>query len=70
MPGAVPRTSTRALNNATLPIGLLLAEKGLDALADSHLAAGLNVHRGAVTNPAVAESLELEWHPFVAGDRG
>lgn len=70
MPGAVPRTSTRALNNATLPIGLLLAEKGLDALADAHLEAGLNVHRGAVTNPAVAESLELEWKPFVAVDRG
>lgn len=70
MPGAVPRTSTRALNNATLPIGLLLAERGLDALADPHIRAGLNVHRGAITNPAVAESLGLEWQPFVAPARG
>lgn len=69
MPGAVPRTSTRALNNATLPIGLLLAENGLAALVDIHIAAGLNLHRGAVTNPAVARSLDLECQPFAVPDR-
>ena len=62
MPGAVPRTSSQALNNATLPYGLALAKKGLDALRDDPgLMAGLNVHRGLVTNPAVAESLDLNW---------
>lgn len=60
MPGAVPLTSSYALNNATLPFGLALARDGLKALAaDPHLAAGLNVHRGRITNRAVAESLSL-----------
>lgn len=60
MPGAVPLTSSQSLNNATLPFGLALAGKGLRALLDDpHLCAGLNVHRGAVTHPAVAESLGL-----------
>jgi alanine dehydrogenase len=59
MPGAVPRTSTFALNNATLPFVLALADKGhARAMADDpHLLAGLNVHRGRVTNRAVAEAL-------------
>ncbi len=58
MPGAAPRTSSEALNNATLPFGLKLADQGLDALrSDIHLARGLNVHAGAVTYPAVAEAL-------------
>jgi alanine dehydrogenase len=70
MPGAVPRTSTRALNNATLPIGLALAEKGLAALEDEHIAAGLNTHRGALTNRAVADSLDLEWAPFSTASAG
>jgi alanine dehydrogenase len=61
MPGAVPRTSTAALNNATLPVGLALADKGLGAFVDPHIAAGLNVHRGRLTNRPVAESLGLEW---------
>jgi alanine dehydrogenase len=60
MPGAVPVTSSQALNNATLPFGLALANKGLRALLDDeHLRAGLNVHRGAITHPAVAKSLGL-----------
>ncbi len=60
MPGAVPLTSSQALNNATLPFGLALADKGLGAvLDDPHLRAGLNVHRGAITHPAVAKSLNL-----------
>ncbi|MDQ0314032.1 alanine dehydrogenase [Amorphus orientalis] len=62
MPGAVPMTSAAALNNATLPFGLALANKGLKALTeDPHLCDGLNVHRGHVTNKAVAESLGLDY---------
>ncbi len=58
MPGGVPRTSTLALNNATLPYVLALADKGERALAeDPHLRAGLNIHRGRITHPAVAEAL-------------
>lgn len=60
MPGAVPLTSSHALNNATLAYGLKLADKGLDALKESaHLRNGLNVHRGKVTHTAVAEALGL-----------
>ncbi|MDB5559083.1 MAG: alanine dehydrogenase, partial [Enterovirga sp.] len=62
MPGAVPLTSSQALNNATLPFGLALARDGLRAItADPHLANGLNVHQGRVTNAAVAASLGLEY---------
>jgi alanine dehydrogenase len=59
MPGGVPRTSTFALNNATLPFVLALADRGpIEALrVDPHLRAGLNVHAGQVTHPAVAEAL-------------
>jgi alanine dehydrogenase len=62
MPGAVARTSTFALNNATLPFIMALADKGpLQAMRDDqHLRAGLNVHRGKITNPAVAEALGAE----------
>ncbi|MBX3445291.1 MAG: alanine dehydrogenase [Parvibaculaceae bacterium] len=59
MPGAVARTSTFALNNATLPFTLALADKGYrKALTDNpHLLAGLNVHKGAITYRAVSEAL-------------
>jgi alanine dehydrogenase len=58
MPGAVPTTSAQALNNATLPFVLKLADKGLAALDDDpHLAAGVNVHGGRITHDAVAASL-------------
>jgi len=62
MPGAVARTSTFALNNATLPFALTLADKGWrKALAeDAHLRAGLNIAAGKVTHPAVAAALGLE----------
>ena len=61
MPGAVPLTSSYALNNATLPFGLALANDGLNAIAaNPHLRNGLNVHRGRITNKAVAEALNLE----------
>jgi alanine dehydrogenase len=60
MPGAVPLTSSHALNNATLPFGLELASKGIRAVAENrHLGAGLNIHRGHLTYKAVAESLGL-----------
>lgn len=63
MPGAVPITSTHALNNATLPFGLDLAEHGVEAIArDPHLRAGLHIHRGMVTNKAAADSLDLDFH--------
>jgi alanine dehydrogenase len=61
MPGAVPVTSAHALNNATLYYGLQLADKGLKALVDDHhLRNGLNVHKGKITNRAVAEALGYE----------
>ncbi len=61
MPGAVARTSAVALNNATLPFTLQLAETGFPRAAaeNPHLAAGVNVHAGAVTHPAVAAALGL-----------
>jgi alanine dehydrogenase len=61
MPGAVPRTSTYALNRATLPFVIELAERGIaGALAgNTHLRAGLQVHRGAVVHRAVAAALGL-----------
>ncbi len=61
MPGGVPRTSTFALNNATLPFVVALAEKGTDrALAeDKHLANGLNIANGAVVLKVVADALDM-----------
>jgi alanine dehydrogenase len=61
MPGAVPRTSTYALNNATLPFVLALADKGWkEALEeDEHLRHGLNAALGQVTHPAIAAALQI-----------
>ncbi|MDE2229004.1 MAG: alanine dehydrogenase [Alphaproteobacteria bacterium] len=63
MPGAVARTSTFALNNATLPFVLALAGKGWKrALADDrNLMAGLNIEAGRITHPAVAQSLNVTY---------
>jgi alanine dehydrogenase len=63
MPGAVARTSTFALNNATLPFVLALADKGWRrALKDNpHLAHGLNIDAGRVTHAAVAQDLGFEY---------
>jgi alanine dehydrogenase len=63
MPGAVSRTSTFALNNATLPFTLALADKGYRAAmaADCHLRDGLNVFAGKVTHQAVAADHGLEF---------
>jgi alanine dehydrogenase len=64
IPGAVPLTSTHALNNATLPYGLALAAGGLGAIASNPgLRSGLNVHRGHVTHPAIAMSLGFALKP-------
>ncbi|HEV2547788.1 MAG TPA: alanine dehydrogenase [Stellaceae bacterium] len=62
MPGAVARTSTFALNNATLPFVLALANKGWRRalVEDAHLRAGLNIFRGHVTHPAVAAALGFD----------
>ena len=72
MPGAAPRTSSEALNNATLPFGLALADHGLEALKkDPHLARGLNVLKGEITYPAVAEAMGLSWSdPFGVWAKG
>ncbi|HEC2156775.1 TPA: alanine dehydrogenase [Staphylococcus delphini] len=65
MPGAVPRTSTIGLNNATLPYALQLANKGYQrALTENvPLSHGLNVFNGYVTNKAVAEAFNYEYTP-------
>jgi alanine dehydrogenase len=65
MPGAVARTSTLALGNATLPFVMALANKGWRQalIDDSHLCNGLNVHAGVVTYQAVATDLNLPYKP-------
>ena len=65
MPGAVPRTSAFALNNATLPFAISLANKGAKQamLDDPHLLEGLNVHRGMVTYEDVARDLGYDYVP-------
>lgn len=66
MPGAVPRTSTFALTNATLPLAIKLANKGFkDAIAkDAHLKEGVNTYAGHITYEAVAESQGLPYKPI------
>jgi alanine dehydrogenase len=68
MPGAVPRTSTFALTNATLPYVKSIADVGWqEALRlDPGLAQGLNVHAGKLTHEAVARALDLAWETFRA----
>ena len=63
MPGAVPRTSTFALNHATRPFVLALADKGFPRalVDDEHLRNGLNVHAGKLTCRAVADALRLPY---------
>jgi alanine dehydrogenase len=67
MPGAVARTSTLALGNATLPFVVALANKGWQQACadDPHLLNGLNVHAGQLTNDAVGAALNL---PVVSPD--
>ncbi len=64
MPGAVARTSTFALNSATVPYVLELADKGLEALKNPVLAKGLNTFKGHVTHEAVAKAVGMEYVPM------
>ncbi len=66
MPGAVPRTSTYALSNATLPYALALADLGFEEAVrrDPALARGVNTYRGHITYPAVAETFGLQYTPL------
>ncbi len=66
MPGAVPRTSTYALSNATLPYATLLANLGFEEAVrrNAALARGVNTYRGYLTYPAVAEAFGLEYTPL------
>jgi alanine dehydrogenase len=65
MPGAVPRTSTLALTNSTLPYAIQLANKGLEAVKQNiPLSKGVNVHQGHITYEAVARSLDLQYQPL------
>lgn len=68
MPGAVPRTSTYALSNATLPYALKLAKDGLEAAvrSDPGLALGVNTYQGHLTYPAVADAFDMEVVPLEA----
>jgi alanine dehydrogenase len=65
MPGAVPRTSTLALGNATRAAVLALADKGVRRalIEDAHLRAGLNVHGRRITCRAVADALKMDYVP-------
>jgi alanine dehydrogenase len=64
IPGAVARTSTQALTNASFPYVEAIASQGLDsACQNPHLANGVNVYRGQVTQPAVAELFDLPYVP-------
>src|SRR3990170_3756734 len=67
MPGAVPRTSTFALTNATLPYALKIAKMGLDEFArkDATLAKGINTYNGKLSNKPVAEALGLKCEAFI-----
>lgn len=68
MPGAVPRTSAFALNNATLPFVMALANKGAERAMreDKHLLNGLNVHAGHITHKAVAAALNMKYQEAAA----
>jgi alanine dehydrogenase len=68
MPGAVGRTSTFGLTNATIPYLLKLANLGFEeaAAADPGLAAGINITRGRLTNEGVAQAFDLKYEPYAA----
>ena len=64
IPGAVPHTSTYGLTNATLPYVLQIANLGVEGAvtANGAMRSGLNVANGHIVHPAVADSLDLEYH--------
>ena len=63
MPGAVPKTSTLALTNATLPYALEIADKGIKTALNDNipLSKGLNIHNGILTNENVAKAFGVDW---------
>ena len=63
MPGGVPRTSTMALNKATLPLLIKMADQGYKKalLGDKNFLAGLNVFKGKITCKGVAEALNVKY---------
>jgi alanine dehydrogenase len=67
MPGAVPRTSTYGLSNATFPYILKLANRGFAqaVAADQTLAMGVNTYKGKITYQAVAEAFNMPYTPLV-----
>jgi alanine dehydrogenase len=67
MPGAVPRTSTYALTNVTLPYAIAIATKGVERAVrdDPALALGVNTWDGQITNAGVAEATSTQYAPFV-----
>ena len=66
MPGAVPRTSTQALMNATLPFGLFIADNGLEKACRLHdsIAKGVNTYNGACTYKSVADAFGFTYTPL------
>ena len=66
MPGAVARTSTFALNNATLPYGVKIADQGILQASrnDRAIARGVNAHAGHITHQAVASAVNLKFRPL------
>ncbi len=68
MPGAVPRTSTYALTNATIKYVAKLADLGLEkAVSDApYMVSGINTYKGTVPHAAVAEALGVKHHAFKA----
>src|SRR6478752_8955253 len=66
MPGAVARTSTYALNNATLPYGVKIADLGIEkaAKASPAILRGINTYKGKCTHQAVAQAVNLDYVPF------
>jgi alanine dehydrogenase len=65
MPGGVPRTSTMALNKATLPLLLKLADQGYKKTLqeNKNYLAGLNIYKGQVTYKGVSDAFNLEYSP-------
>jgi alanine dehydrogenase len=65
MPGGVPRTSTMALNKATLPLLIELADKGYKKTLENNknYLAGLNIYKGKITFKGVADALKLNYTP-------
>ena len=65
MPGGVPRTSTMALNKATLPLLLKLADQGYKKTLteDNNYLAGLNIYRGEITYKGVSDAFNLKYTP-------